>query len=253
MKRITVMTPCFNEQENVRELHRRLQTVFAALPQYEFRHLFIDNASTDGTVAVLRELAAEDPNVQVIVNRRNFGQTRSPYHALLQAQGDAVVVMASDLQDPPELVPQFLLLWEAGNPVVLGVKRSSEERRSMFAVRGLYYRLLDSLSEVPVIPHATGFGLYDRSFIETLRNLDDPYPYVRGLVSDLGYADATVPYDQPLRTRGITKNNALTLYDIAMLGLTSHSRLPLRLVTLSGFVLSALSLLAGLGLSLIHI
>lgn len=246
MKLITVVTPCFNEAGNVTEIASRVRAVFAPLPRYQREHLFIDNASTDGTVAELRALAASDPDVRVILNRRNFGHLRSPVHAILQARGDAVVALASDLQDPPELIPEFLSKWEAGAPVVLGVKSSSSESPLFYAIRTLYYKLADRLSDVPLIEHATGFGLYDRSFLEALRQLDDPYPYVRGLVSDLGFAAEVVPYDQPLRVRGVTSNSFFTLYDLAMVGITSHSKVPLRLVTLSGFVLSLLSFLVAL-------
>ncbi len=246
MKLITVVTPCYNEAGNVTEIAARVRAVFASLPGYQREHLFIDNASTDGTVAELRALASSDPHVRVILNRRNFGHIRSPVHAILQARGDAVVALASDLQDPPELIPEFLAAWEAGAPVVLGVKKSSSESPLFYAIRTFYYKLADWLSDVPLIEHATGFGLYDRSFLEVLRQLDDPYPYVRGLVSDLGFPAETVPYDQPLRVRGVTSNNFFTLYDLAMVGITSHSKVPLRLVTLAGFLLSALSLLVAL-------
>ncbi len=247
MKLITVVTPCFNEAGNVQELSERLRAVFEKNDGYLWEHLFIDNASTDGTQAILRDLASRDPRVKVIFNRRNFGHVRSPVHGLLQARGDAVVVMASDLQDPPELIPEFLSKWTSGAPVVLGVKKTSSESPAFYAVRTLYYRLADRLSDVPLIEHATGFGLYDRTFVEALRQLEDPFPYVRGLVSDLGFAPEVVPYHQPCRTRGLTKNNFFTLYDLAMVGITSHSKLPLRLVTLSGFALSALSLLVAIG------
>jgi glycosyltransferase involved in cell wall biosynthesis len=246
MKLITVVTPCYNEAGNVTEVASRVRAIFDSLPEYRLEHLFIDNASTDGTVAELRALAASDPRIRVILNRRNFGHLRSPVHAILQARGDAIVALASDLQDPPELIPEFLSKWEAGAPVVLGVKKSSSESRLFYAVRTLYYKLADRLSDVPLIEHATGFGLYDRSFLEALRQLDDPYPYVRGLVSDLGFAAEVVPYDQPLRVRGVTSNSFFTLYDLAMVGITSHSKVPLRLVTLTGFLLSALSFIVAL-------
>jgi len=246
MKLISIVTPCFNEAGNVVELYERIRAVRESRPDYSFEHIFIDNASTDGTPVLLRDLAARDPSVKVILNRRNFGHIRSPVHALLQAGGDAVIGLASDLQDPPELIPEFLSRWEAGAPVVFGVKKTSSESALFYALRTFYYRLADRLSDVPLVEHATGFGLYDRSFVEALRALDDPYPYLRGLVSDLGFAPERVPYDQPLRTRGITKNNFLTLYDLAMTGITSHSKVPLRLVTLCGFSLSVLSLLVAL-------
>jgi glycosyltransferase involved in cell wall biosynthesis len=243
MRVISVLTPCYNEEDNVREIYERVREVFARLPSYRYEHLFIDNASTDGTVRVLRELAGADKNVKIIVNRRNFGHIRSPHHGMLQARGDAVVALAADLQDPPDLIATFLERWEQGFKVVMGVKRTSQESWSMFAVRRLYYTLIQRLADVELIPNATGFGLYDREFVEMVRRLDDPYPYVRGLIAEFGFECATIPYDQPVRERGLTKNNFFTLYDLAMVGITSHTKLPLRLATLIGFGLSALSLL----------
>jgi polyisoprenyl-phosphate glycosyltransferase len=246
MKRISIVTACFNEEGNVRELYERVRNVFEKLPQFTYEHIFIDNASTDGTVAVLRELAANDRNVKVIINRRNFGHIRSPHHALTQAQGDAVMSIVADLQDPPELIPGFLEKWTNGFKVVLGVKKTSQEPRLFFFLRTIYYRLLARLTDVELVQHATGFGLYDREFIDLMRSLNDPYPYTRGLVAEFGFECATIPYDQPNRTHGVTKNNFFTLYDLAMVGITSHTKLPLRLATLMGFGLSALSLVVAL-------
>lgn len=246
-KRVTVVSGCFNEEDNVEELYRRVKAVFAALPHYDYEHVFIDNASQDRTVERLRKLAAADPAVKVIVNARNFGHIRSPYHGLLQAQGEAVICMASDLQDPPELIPQFLGRWEAGHKIVIGVKKASEESVLFFAVRRLYYWLIGKLSDVPLVKNFTGFGLYDRTVIEILRQIDDPYPYFRGLICDIGFERAEVLYVQPTRRRGFTKNNLYTLYDIAMLGITNHSKVPLRLATFTGFCLAGLSLLGAVG------
>lgn len=246
MKLITVVTPCYNEEQNVRELYRQVKAVFAGLPQYRYEHLFIDNASPDRTVAILKEIAAEDKGVKIIVNRRNFGQIRSPYYAFLQAGGDAVVSIVADLQDPPTMIPQLLAKWEEGFPIVLGVKAGSEESAAMFAIRKLYYAVINGLSEVALIQNATGFGLYDRSFLDVLRTLDEPYPYGRGLIAELGFEAATIPYEQPMRKRGISKNNFYSLYDVAMVGITSHSKIPLRLATMIGFVSSALSALVAL-------
>lgn len=245
-KHITVLTPCYNEQENVRVLHERIGRACAACKGLSYEHLFIDNASTDKTVAELRSIAAVDPKVRVIINKRNFGHVRSPYHGLLQARGDAVIVMASDLQDPPELIPEFIRLWQEGHEVVVGQKVNSAESSFLFSGRKAYYRVLKRLADVDLLENVTGFGLYSRRVIEDLRALDEPYPYLRGLVSELGYSIARVPYAQPLRQRGITKNNFYTLYDVAMLGITSHSKVPLRLATMLGFAMSALSFTAGL-------
>ncbi len=246
MKLISVMTACYNEEENVAEVYRQVKAVFAALPQYRHEHLFIDNASTDRTVEILRGIAAADPNVRVIVNARNFGHIRSPCHGFLQTRGDAVISIVADLQDPVELIPRFLEKWETGCRVVVGVKNASEESVLFFAVRRLYYWLIGRLSDVPLVKNFTGFGLYDRSVIEILRQVDDPYPYFRGLICDIGFERAEVPYVQPARRRGFTKNNFYTLYDMAMLGITNHSKVPLRLATFAGFCLSGVSLLVAL-------
>jgi len=219
----------------------------AHLPELPYEHLFIDNASTDGTQVELRKLASKDPVVKVILNQRNFGHVRSPYHGLLQAPGDAVIMMASDLQDPPELIPELVRLWREGHPVVLGQKTNSVEAPLLFAVRKAYYRIVKRLADVDLLENVTGFGLYDREVIESFRALDEPYPYVRGLISEFGYPVALVSYDQPRRQLGFTKNNFYTLYDLAMLGITSHSKVPLRLATMLGFAASALSFLVGLG------
>ena len=246
MLNLTILTPCRNEQDNVRPVSERIAAVMAGISGVTYQHLFIDNASSDNTVAELRSLAMGNPRVKVIVNQRNFGHVRSPYHGLLQAEGDAVIVLAADLQDPPELIPEFIRLWQDGFPVVLGQKTNSAESAVFFAVRRAYYRLVRRLADVDLLENVTGFGLYSRKVIEDLRALDEPYPYVRGLVSELGYNIARVPYEQPARKRGITKNNFYTLYDVAMLGITSHSKVPLRLAAMLGFAASAVSFLVGL-------
>jgi glycosyltransferase involved in cell wall biosynthesis len=246
-RHVGVVLPCFNEEDNVDELYRRLAAVFDGLPQYTFEMLFIDNASTDGTVEKIKALIDRDPRVTLIVNARNFGHIRSPFHGLLEASGDCVIVLAADLQDPPELIPQFLEHWERGASMVLGKKKSSQESPTFFAMRGLYYRLARAMAEVPLLEHVTGFGLYDRRVIEIMRGFADPYPYGRGMIAEIGLPYVTIPYEQPLRKRGITKNNFYTLFDLAMLGITSHSKAPLRVATIAGFVLSGISLLVAIG------
>jgi glycosyltransferase involved in cell wall biosynthesis len=244
IRTVTVLTPCYNEAENVRALYERVRAVFLPLGEYRYEHIFIDNASTDDTVSILRAIAARDGNVKVIVNTRNFGHVRSPYHALLQCRGDAVIGMAADLQDPPELIPAFLAKWREGYKVVLGVKSASEESSLMFAIRRLGYGVIDLLSEVTQIRNSTGFGLYDQAFVAVLRQLPDPYPYFRGIVAELGFQYATVPYTQPQRARGITKNNLYMLYDLGVQGIVNHSKIPLRLATIIGFCSSVVSLVA---------
>jgi glycosyltransferase involved in cell wall biosynthesis len=246
-KLVSVVTPCYNEEGNVREMHAAIRGIFAALPQYRYEHIFIDNASKDATPRILRELAAADPNVKVILNARNFGHVRSGYYALLQTRGDVVVALAGDLQDPPELIPEFLRRWEAGSRVVLGVKESSEESGLFYAVRSRYYRMLARIADIEVVSQSTGFGCYDRVVIEALRRIDDPYPYFRGLIAEIGYEPSIVPFKQPARKRGISSQNFYTLYDLAFLGIVNHSKVPLRIATMSGFALAALSLLVAFG------
>lgn len=243
---ITILTPCFNEQGNVRAVHEQVRAVMAGLPGTAYEHLFIDNASNDGTQDELRRLASEDPQVKVIFNQRNFGHVRSPYHGLLQARGDAVIVLAADLQDPPALIPQFLEKWRGGYHVVMGEKTNSAESAWVFRIRRTYYRVVNRLADVELLENVTGFGLYDRTVIEAFRALDEPYPYVRGLISELGFPVARVPYEQLRRLSGVTKNNFYTLYDLAMLGITSHSKVPLRLAAMLGFAASVLSFVIGL-------
>src|SRR5687768_3742859 len=245
MKKISIITPCYNEEENLGELYQRICRAMETL-NYDYEHILIDNASTDHSVEILRKLASKDNRVKVIMNTRNFGHIRSPYYALLQTTGDAVVCMASDLQDPPERIPEFIKKWEQGYKVVIGVKTRSEESGLFFFLRTSYYRILRNLSDVPLIENFTGYGLYDRQVVDTLRELNDPYPYFRGLIADLGYERAEVEFNQPRRKRGISKNNFYTLYDLAMLGLTGYTKVPLRLATMLGFVAAAISFVVGL-------
>ena len=241
---ISIVTGCYNEEENVRELWERVTKVMAAeLPGYTYEFILIDNSSTDKTVAVLREICKEDLRVKVIVNTRNFGHIRSGYHALLQARGDVVVGMASDLEDPPEFIPQFIRKWEEGYKIVLAQKTGSDEFGLFYLIRKIYYAVITRLSETQLVKDATGFGVYDRRVMEDIRRIDDPYPYFRGLLCDLGYEIFLIPFHKPVRKHGITKNNFYTLYDMAMLGITNHSKVPLRLAIFSGFCIGAVSFL----------
>lgn len=246
-KLITILTPCYNEELNVREVHRRLMVVAAQMPEYRFEHLFIDNASTDGTVAVLREMAAEDVTVKVIVNARNVGPDRSGMYGFLQAHGDAVGSLVADLQDPPELFIEMIREWERGFPIIAAIKNTSDEGGLMYRIRTGYYRLVARLTNVRVIEHFTGFGLYDRSVVEKIRaGYADPYPYFRGIIAELGLPVARVFYNQKRRARGITSNNFYSLYDFGMLGITNLSKVPLRLVIFFGFVSAAISFVTGM-------
>jgi len=247
LKRISVVTACFNEEENIKEIYEQVKAVFIDLPQYEYEHLFIDNASKDRTVAILKEIAQKDRRVKIIVNTRNYGHIRSPFHGLMQAKGDAVISIVADLQDPPVMIRDFIKKWEEGYKIVIGVKTKSEESSFFFAIRKTYYNLVGSLSDVELIKNFTGFGLYDQQVIKTLRGIEDPYPYFRGLICDIGFERAVIEYVQPSRKRGFTKNNFYALYDMAMLGITNHSKVPLRLATMTGFAVALLSLFVALG------
>jgi polyisoprenyl-phosphate glycosyltransferase len=242
-KVISIVTPCFNEEANVEILYAEVKKVFAEKPDMEYEHIFIDNDSRDKTPQILRSLAGKDPRVKVILNARNFGQIRSPMYGILQSSGDAVILMVADLQDPPAMIKEFVQKWQEGFKIVVGIKEQSEESPVMFALRKMYYNLINRLSDIELLKNFTGFGLYDKQIIEVLKTIDDPYPYFRGLISDIGFEKCKIPYVQPARKRGLTKNNLYTLYDIAMLGITSHSKIPLRLATLMGFAASFLSLL----------
>ena len=245
-KLISVVSPCFNEEGNVELLTDRVREIFAAMPQYRYEHIIIDNHSTDKTVEILRGIAARDKNVKVIVNARNFGQVRSPHHAIMQATGDAVIVLMSDLQDPPEMIVDMVREWEAGYPIVVGIKTTSEEAKAMYNIRSVYYKLVARLTDVKVLEQFMGFGLYDRRVIEILRSqFLDPYPYFRGMIAEIGLPHKQLNYRQKRRERGITKNNFYSLYDVAMLGITNLSKVPLRLVTFGGFIFAFLSLLTG--------
>lgn len=246
MKLITIVTPCFNEEENVYELYQQIKTIFLRLNKYKYEHVFIDNASTDSTVTILKSLAAKDHNVKIIVNSRNFGWIRSPFYGLLQAQGDAVVYLASDLQDPPLLIYEFLNKWEEGYKIVAGIKNKSNESNLMFFIRKIGYNFISKIADIKLVKNFTGFGLYDKSIVTLLRNFDDPYPYFRGLIAEIGFEVCEIKYSQPSRKHGVTKSNFYKLYDIGMLGITSFSKIPIRLATMAGFTLSITSFILSL-------
>ncbi len=247
MKLISVVTPCYNEEKNIKYIYLQVKNVIEELGTYSYEHIFIDNASKDKTVSILKEIAKKDKNVKIIINARNFGHIRSPYHAILQAKGDAVISIAADLQDPPSMIADFIKNWEEGYKIVVGVKSKSEENPVIFAIRKLYYNLIEKFADTKQIKNFTGFGLYDREFVNILREIDEPYPYFRGLITEMGFERAEIEFIQPKRKKGKTKNNFYTLYDMAMLGFVSHSKVPLRMATFIGFSVATFSLLVALG------
>jgi polyisoprenyl-phosphate glycosyltransferase len=247
MKKISIVASCYNEQENLPELYGQLMDVVKSFEdKYSYEIIIADNNSTDLSPQILRDLAGKDKNVKVIFNTRNFGANRSGYNALMQADGDAVVAMASDLQTPPSMIKDFVEKWEQGYKVVMAVKSQSEESPIIYSLRTIYYKTLASLSDVKLVSHFTGFGLYDKQVMDILRNLNDPYPYFRGLISDIGFEPAIIEFVQPARKYGKSKSNFLNLYEMAMLGITGYTKLPLRLATIIGFITALISFLIGM-------
>lgn len=244
-KLISIVSGCFNEEENIPLLYERITKVMEAFPHYRYEILLIDNASTDGTVAAIKAIATRDKRMKAIVNVRNFGHIRSPYHAFLLAQGDAVIGMASDLEDPPELIADFIRKWEEGFKIAIGVRRSSEETGIFTVLRRAYYTLITAVSEVEQVRNFTGFGLYDKEVMDIFRSLDDPYPYFRGLICELGYPRAEIAFDKPVRRHGLSKGGFFIYLDSALLGIVNHTKAPLRLATLIGLGMSAISFLMG--------
>ena len=245
MKKISLISSCYNEEENLDTLYARVANAIKEFEdKYEFEYILLDNGSSDNTEGKLRELAQKDKRIKVILNARNFGHIRSPYYGMVQCSGDAIIYLASDLQDPPELIGDFIKKWEDGYKIVLGKKTQSEESFPMFMIRTAYYELISRIADVDtsLVKNCTGFGLFDRCVIDIIKQLDDPYPYIRGLICDIGFEKAFVEYKQPSRRRGISKNNFYSLYDNAMIGIVKHSKVPLRLMTFLGFGLSFLSL-----------
>lgn len=243
LKKISIVTGCFNEEGNVREYYSRVTAEIARFPNYEFEIIVADNCSTDGTRDTLRHLAGQDPRLKVLFNANNFGPVRSGYNAFLLAEGDAVILMASDLQDPPELIRELIAKWEQNFKIVVAVKTRSDENPLTFLGRKLFYRLLAQVSDKDrIIRNFTGFGLYDRVFMNVLRKYQDPTAYLRGFVSEIGFSLAEVPFTQPRRKWGKSSHSLTSLYDVAMSGVVNHSKVPLRLATFTGFLLAGASL-----------
>ena len=237
MKKISIVTPTFNEEENIKRLCSEIKVEVESL-NYDYEHIIIDNSSSDKTIDILREIAAKDKNVKIIINSRNYGHIKSPFYGVMQANGDACILMVSDFQEPIYLISKYIKKWENGAKIVLGQKNISEENNFIFSLRKLFYTLLNKISETELSINTTGTGLFDKEVIDRLKKINDPYPYFRGLISEVGFDIETIKFDQPLRKLGKTKNNFFTLYDLAMLGVVKHSRMPLRIMTLLGFISS---------------
>lgn len=247
MKKISVLIPCYNEEANVRPISEAvIETLTSNLPYYDYELVFIDNDSSDNTRPILRQLCSENPRIKAIFNAKNFGQFNSPYYGMLQVSGDCVIEMVADFQDPVELIPQYVKAWEEGYKIVIGIKTSSKENKLMYWLRTRYYKLIKKLSDVEQIENFTGSGLYDRAFIEVLRKLDDPTPFLRGIVAELGFKRKEIPYEQPKRRAGKTSNNFYTLYDAAMLSITSYTKFGLRIATFIGMGAGLLSFIIGI-------
>ena len=241
-KKISIVTPTFNEDLNIERLCLEIARQMKSL-NYDYEHIVIDNLSTDSTVQILEKITKTDKNLKVIINNRNFGHIRSPIHGLLQASGDAVILMSADFQDPISLIPKYVEEWEKGHMVVMGQKTTSDESKFKHYFKKLYYKFINAISEVPLLMDTTGAGLFDRKIIEELRNLNDPYPYFRGLVSEVTNDVKLLPFHQPKRTKGTTKNNFYTLYDLGIVGIIKHSKIPLRIITFIGLAASLVSFL----------
>ena len=255
-KLLSVVIPTYNEEDNVVPMTETLVKIFENdLPEYDFEIIYIDNHSKDGTRKLLRQICARDKRVKAIFNAKNFGQLRSPVHGLKCAYGDAVIRLNADFQDPPELIPTFVKKWEEGNKIVIGIKNKTEEGKVIGFVRKQYYKLLRKITDIGHIENFTGVGLYDKAFVDVVRSIHDPMPYLRGMIAELGYDYAAIPYDRPQRRAGKSKNNYYSLYDIAMTGITAYSKVPLRIATFGGIIIGIVSFLIAiiyLILKLIH-
>lgn len=247
MKLISVLIPCYNEEENVVPMSEAIVKLFhTELSNYDYELIFIDNDSKDNTRALLRKVCAANSHIKAIFNTKNFGQFNSPYYGILQTHGDCTISMVCDFQDPIELIPQYIREWENGYKIVIGIKTSSKENPIMYRLRSVYYKFVKKFSDVEQIEHFTGSGLYDRDFVEVLRKLDDPTPFLRGIVAELGYKRKEIPYEQPKRRAGKTHNNLYRLYDAAMLSITSYTKVGLRLCTFFGVITGGISFLIGI-------
>lgn len=247
MKKISIVVPTYNEEENVKPLSEAIiEELGKSLPEYDYEIIFIDNDSQDNTRAILRAMTSENKKIKAIFNAKNFGQFNSPYYGLLQSTGDATILMCADFQDPIDMVPKFVHEWENGYRIVIGQKVTSKENKFMYWARSVYYKTIKKYSDVEQIEHFTGFGLYDKDFINVLRDLKDPTPFLRGIVAELGFKRKEIPYEQQLRRAGKTSNNFYRLFDAAMLGFTSYTKVGLRLATFVGAGVAFISFIIAL-------
>ena len=244
-KLISIVTPTFNEEGNIEKLCGSISKEMSKT-NFDYEHIVIDNSSTDNTIKILKELSKKSKKLKVIINKKNFGHIRSPMHGMFQASGDAVILMMSDLQDPIELITKYIEEWENGSKVVMGQKDSSDENFLKHHMKNIAYKFINKISDNPLLINTTGSGLYDKSIIDIIKKIDDPYPYFRGLISEITNETKLIKYHQPKREKGKTKNNFYTLYDIGILGIIKHSKIPLRLMTFLGFLFSFFSILTAI-------
>ena len=242
--KISIVTPTYNEVENIENLYLDIKKIMNDL-NIKYEHIIIDNSSSDGTIELIKKIAREDYNVKIIINSKNYGHIRSPFHGILQSDGDATILMASDYQDPPHLIPELINKWRNGSKIVLTEKINSEENKLIYSIRRAYYKFVNYISENKLTENTTGSGIFDRSVIKQLKKINDPYPYFRGLINEISEEITTIKFTQPSRKYGHTKNNFFTLYDIALLGIVKHSRKPLRIMTFIGLTFSLISFLIG--------
>ena len=246
MKKISVVVPCYNEEENIENICMAITKELEKLNNYDYEIIFIDNDSKDKTKELIEKQCNKNKKIKAIFNARNFGQFNSPYYAMLNSTGDCTILICADFQDPVEMIPQFIKEWENGYKIVIGIKKDSQESKIMYFFRSCYYKIIKKFSNIEQIEHFTGFGLYDKQFIDILRNLDDSTPYLRGIVEISWFKRKEIPYKQPNRKAGKTHNNFYTLYDAAMLGFTSYTKIGLRLATFFGMIVGILSFIIGL-------
>ena len=244
-KKVSIVTPTFNEEQNIEKLCLEIQKEISKT-NYDYEHIVIDNSSTDNTIKILKDLSKKNKNLKIIINNKNFGHIRSPIHGMFQSSGDAVILMMSDFQDPIELIGKYIREWENGNKVVMGQKDTSDENSFFHHIKNIGYKFINKISDDQLLINTTGSGLYDKSIIDIIKKIDDPYPYFRGLISEITNEIKLIKYHQPKRLSGKTKNNFYTLYDIGILGIVKHSKFPLRLMTIAGFILSFLSLIVAI-------